>query len=96
MTATLSRKLRELELYFHAQRGMSVQISAKQVAALTDQLAIMAKLADGMETELEAFRMLEANRAGRRFMENEATEVLAASSTRAAGKILRPDFRRKS
>lgn len=97
MTATLSGKLRELESYFGKQRGMAVQVPAKQVAALADQLSIMRQLADAMETELEAFRLLEANRAGRRFMEDAAAEVLTAPVAASAdGKILRPDFRRKS
>lgn len=96
MTAALSHKLKELEDYFNARRGMTVQVPSKQVAALSDQLAIMVRIVQSMEAELEAFRLLEADRAGRRFMENEASEALTALMAHSDGKILRPDFRRKS
>lgn len=96
MNAKLSPKLAELAEFFNQRRGCKTDLTAKSSAMLAEQLDIFVAMALSMEQELHAFRLLEANRAGRRFMAEEAMETLRAPMVSGDGKIVRPDFRRKS
>lgn len=96
MKAMLSPKLAELASFFEKRQDSKTELSPASSAMLAEQLDIMVAIALSMEQELNAFRLIEANRAGRRFMEEEAAETLKTPIVSGDGKVLRPDFRRKS
>ncbi|MFD1792106.1 hypothetical protein ACFSE0_10700 [Ochrobactrum teleogrylli] len=56
------------------------------------KLSLCSELATSMEMELTGFRLLEADRAGRAFMETEATKIFNAPVATHDGKVIRPDF----
>lgn len=95
MKALLSPKLKELASFFEKRRDADTKLTAKSSALLAEQLTIIVAIAQAMETELNAFRLLEANRAGRKFMEEEAAETLK-SPVASDGNVVRPVFGRKS
>ena len=91
MAALTSPKLKELARFFQTRTGeKTVQILSGECKLLAEQLSIIAGLVELQEQELEAFRLLEANRAGRRFMEEDAAELLKL--TERDGNVLRPTF----
>jgi len=96
MSTALSTKLSEVADYFKRPRAAKTELTEDGRQFLYEQLVILRDLALCMEQELNAFRLLEADRAGRRFLEGEATDVLRTVSAVKDGNVFRPDFRRKS
>ena len=95
MNTKLSSKLAELTEFFNKRRDCKSTLPGSSSAMIAQQLDIMVAISLSMEQELHAFRLIEANRAGRKFMEDEAAEALKPAVL-GGGKVLRPDFRRKS
>jgi len=93
--ARISPKLSELASFFDKRRDRKTELSGGNSAMLAEQLEILVAMSLSMEQELEVFRLLEANRAGRRFMEEEAAEAMRPAVI-GGGQVLRPDFWRKS
>ena len=71
-------------------------IPAHRFSDLYAKLSLCSELAVAMELELTGFRHLEMDRQGRAFMEAEASAAMTARPVPRDGKILRPEFGRKS
>lgn len=67
-----------------------------KLSNLHSRLSLCADLAQAMETELTAFRIIEGNRQGRAFMEAEAAKALNKPIVSHDGKVVHPDFGRKA
>lgn len=65
-------------------------------ADTADELALLARLASSLEQEVEVHRLRERQRMAQAAMNTAATEALAGMVADPAGKIVRPDFGRKS
>lgn len=71
-------------------------IPAHRCPDLLAKLSLCSDLAVAMELELTGFRHLEMDRQGRAFLEAEASAAMMARPVPRDGKILRPEFGRKS
>lgn len=92
MSAALSTKLAEVAGYFEKPRKNPIVLNDDGRQFLHEQLVILRDLAICMEQELRTFRLLEADRAGRRFLEQEAENALRAVPVVQDGNVFRPDF----
>lgn len=95
MSAALSTKLGEIAGYFKDRRPTPILLNDQSRQFFFEQISILRDLAVCMESELNTFRLLEADRAGRRFLEQEADTALHAAGVAQDGNVFRPDFGRK-
>ncbi|APO76080.1 hypothetical protein AM571_CH03286 [Rhizobium etli 8C-3] len=72
-----------------------VQYDASQLSDLSDFLGSIARLARNEEEELAVFRLAEAGQLGRAAVNELATEAMG-NLMLDHGKVVRPDFGRKS
>lgn len=72
-----------------------VQYDASQISDLSDFLGSLARLARNEEEELAVFRLAEAGQLGRAAVNELATDAMG-NLMLDQGKIVRPDFGRKS
>lgn len=96
MSVMLSTKLGEVAALFEKPRKQPITLNNAGRQYLHEQLVILRDLAMLMEQELQTFRLLEADRAGRSFMEREADSVLRTAPVIQEGNVFRPDFGRKA
>ncbi|KQZ87228.1 hypothetical protein ASD64_07255 [Mesorhizobium sp. Root157] len=92
MSAVLSTKLNEIAGYFKDRRPTPITINEQSRQFFFEQISILRDLALCMESELNTFRLLEADRAGRRFLDQEADAALHAAPIAQDGNVFRPDF----
>ncbi len=92
MSMALSTKLTEIAGYFEKPRKEPIVLNNDGRQFFHEQLVILRDLAVLLEQELQTFRLLEADRAGRSFMEREAESVLRAAPVVQEGNVFRPDF----
>lgn len=96
MSAVLSKRLGEIAGYFEKPRKEPIVLNNEGRKFFHEQLVLLRDLAFCMEQELSAFRLIEADRAGRKFLEQEAETVLRTAPVIQEGNVFRPDFGRKS
>lgn len=94
MALVLAKRLSRLATVLENRAGRGLTV--KEAAALTEEVHLLARLADHQEAELRAHRLGEADRVRRETMEDEAGKSLRQLATDTDGIVVRPDFGRRS
>lgn len=72
------------------------EMTSGDVRAIITELSVMQKLAVSLEQEVACFRMGEAGRQVAGFLDHEAASQMEALTRDPEGKVISPDFGRKS
>jgi enhancing lycopene biosynthesis protein 2 len=97
-TSVFTQSLSGLSVMFKtaAKAGVSIEIDAESVRNLAEQLEAMNRLFGNILQELEILRLTEAGRIGRTAVEELATSQACELIVDPQGKVIRPDFGRRS